>query len=110
MPSLAAQWDAILAAEPQDWSHLSLELRIDDPERMEETCVILSPLNPWRRDDDWRSQHVRFLAAHTEGYGAAPPLVRQRLSLSDQAGIGGELRVLRSVDAARLVGTQGPTL
>ena len=110
MPPLAAQWDDILATEPGDWSHLSLELRLDDDERMEEACVVLAPLNPWRRDDDWRSGHVRFLAAHTAGYGAAPALVRMRLSLADQSGVDGHLRVLRSVDAARLVATQGPTL
>jgi hypothetical protein len=108
MAALDEQWDAILANEPADWSHLSLELRLDDAERTEEACVITAPLNPWRRDDDYRSGLLRFTAAHSHGYGAWPGLVRVRLAGLDAHGIGGTLRVLRSVDAAQLVGTQGP--
>jgi hypothetical protein len=107
--TLVEQWDAILAVEPTDWSHLSLELRLADPDRMEDATAAASPLNPWRRDDDWRSGAVRFLAARTAGYGAAPALVRARLALLDQLAIGGSLQVLRSLDAVRLVSTQGPT-
>jgi hypothetical protein len=108
MPPLAEQWDAILAAEPSDWSHLSLELRLADPERMEQAVVTLSPLNPWRRDDDFRSGVVAFRSARRQGYGAAWQLVRTRLAVLDELGIGGTLRVLRSVEAARLMATQGP--
>ena len=107
MTSLADQWTAILAAESEDWSHLALELRLGDTERTEEAVVTLSPLNPWRRDDDYRSGVLRFRVARTTGYGAAPELVAARLE--KLADIGGELEVLRSVDAARPVGTQGPS-
>jgi hypothetical protein len=107
MTSLADQWTQILVEESEDWSHLALELRLTDTERTEEVVVTLAPLNPWRRDDDFRSGVLRFRVARTTGYGAAPGLVAVRLG--QLHGVGGELQVLRSVDAARPVGTQGPS-
>ena len=109
MAPLHQQWDSILAVEPSDWSHMSLELRLEDPDRTEDACTILSPLNPWRRDDDWRTGILRFQVARVAGYGAAAPLVRTRLAVMEARGLTGTLRVLRSVDAVRLVATQGPT-
>jgi hypothetical protein len=107
MTSLVDQWTAILEGESEDWSHMALELRLADSERTEEVVVTLAPLNPWRRDDDYRSGVLRFRVARTVGYGAAPGLVSVRL---DQlVGVEGELQVLRSIDAARPVGTQGPS-
>jgi hypothetical protein len=106
---LAEQWHAILDAEAADWSHLGLELRLADTDRTEEAVVAAGPLNPWRRDDDYREGILRFRAARTAGYGAAAPLVAERMRLLDSRGIGGTLRVIRAVDAARLVSTQGPT-
>jgi hypothetical protein len=108
METLRRQWDVLLSAEPADWSHLDLELRLEDGERMEEVVVVLAPLNPWRRDDDYRSGILQFRAAHSAGYGAASELVGARISLLDDRGIGGSLKVLRSLDAVRLVHTQGP--
>ncbi len=107
MASLADQWAAILEAESEDWSHLALELRLADPEHTEEVVVVLAPLNPWRRDDDYRSGVLRFRAARTIGYGAAPGLVGVRMR--QLVGVEGELEVLRSVDADRPVATQGPS-
>jgi hypothetical protein len=74
----------------------------------EQWKVITAPLNPWRDDDDFRSGILRFGAAHSAGYGAAWQLVGVRMAMLDDSGIAGTLRVLRSVDAARLVATQGP--
>jgi hypothetical protein len=108
METIRAQWDELLAAEPSDWSHLDLELRLDDDERTEEVVVLLAPLNPWRRDDDYRSGILQFRAARSTGYGAAASLVGARVALLDDRGIGGHLRVLRSIDAVRIVHTQGP--
>ena len=109
MTALAAQWDEVLAREPSDWSHLYLDLALADTTRTEQACVALAPLNPWRLDDDYRSGRLRFQAAHTVGYGAAAGVVRMRLAQLDAAGIGGDLTVLRSIEAARPVQTQGPT-
>jgi hypothetical protein len=108
METLRRQWDELLAAEPGDWSNLDLELRLEDQERTEEVVVLLAPLNPWRRDDDYRTGILQFRAARTAGYGAAAGLVGARIALLDDRGIEGHLRVLRSVDAVRLVHTQGP--
>ena len=109
MAPLAEQWQAIVDAEAPDWSHLGLELRLADTERTEEAVVVVGPLNPWRRDDDYREGILRFRAARTAGYGAAAQLVAERLRQLDGRGIEGTLRVIRAVDAARLVSTQGPT-
>jgi len=107
--ALAAQWDEVLAREASDWSHLYLELALTDTQRTEQACVAMAPLNPWRIDDDYRLGRLRFQAARTVGYGAAAGVVRMRMAQLDGAGIGGELTVLRSIDAARPVATQGPT-
>jgi hypothetical protein len=108
MTALVEQWDAIIAEEPGDWSHLSLELRLDDGERLEEAALLACSLNPWH-GDTWRSGWMRFRVAHTSGYGASPELARAMLHRLDGAGIGGEIRVLGSLDAVLPVATQGPS-
>ena len=104
---LAEQWDAIISEQPGDWSQLRLELRLDDTLRTERACVVLAPLNPWRRDDDYRIGILRFMAAARFGYGAFPGLVRTRLGLLDVEGLGGSLALLGGVDAVLPVATQG---
>ena len=70
MPAnLVEQWDAIVAAQPSDWSSLFLELRLRDAVQAEECALVMSPLNPWH-EGDWRSGVFHFRAAHTYGYGA----------------------------------------
>jgi hypothetical protein len=105
---LAEQWDAILSEQPGDWSQLRLELRLADTERTERACVALAPLNPWRRDDDYRIGILRFQAAASFGYGSFPGLVRTRLAQLDGEDIGGALSLLGGVDAIEPVATQGP--
>ena len=104
---LAEQWDAILSEQPGDWSQIRLELRLADTERTERACVVLAPLNPWRRDDDYRIGILRFLAGSGFGYGAFPGLVRTRLGLLDAEGLAGTLALLFSVEAVLPVATQG---
>jgi hypothetical protein len=105
---LAEQWEAILSEQPGDWSQLSLELRLADGMNTERTCVVLAPLNPWRRDDDYRIGILRFQAAASFGYGSFAGLVRTRLAQLDGEGIGGALGLLGGVDAVEPVATQGP--
>jgi hypothetical protein len=105
---LAEQWDAILSDQPGDWSQLRLELRLADGTTTERACVVLAPLNPWRRDDDYRIGILRFQAAASFGYGSFSGLVRMRLSQLDDEGIGGSLTLLRGVEAIEPVATQGP--
>jgi hypothetical protein len=104
---LAEQWDAILSEQPGDWSQLRLELRLADTERTERACVVLAPLNPWRRDDDYRIGILRFMAASRFGYGTFSGLVRTRLAQLDAEDIGGTLTLLASVEAILPVATQG---
>jgi hypothetical protein len=104
---LAEQWDAILSEQPGDWSQLRLELRLADTESTERACIVLAPLNPWRRDDDYRIGILRFISAARFGYGAFPGLVRTRLSLLDAEGQSGTLTLLSGVEAISPVATQG---
>ncbi len=108
MTTLQRQWDELLALEPEDWSHLSLELVLGDPERMEEAALLASPLNPWH-GSSWRSGSLRFRVAHSSGYGADWRLTRNMLTRLDAVGIEGRLRVLQALDGVRLVLSQGPT-
>jgi hypothetical protein len=105
---LAEQWDAILSEQPGDWSQLRLELRLSDTMSTERTCVVLAPLNPWRRDDDFRIGILRFQAAASFGYGSYAGLVRTRLGQLDGEAIGGSLSLLGAVEAVEPVATQGP--
>ncbi|MDX6618851.1 MAG: hypothetical protein QOK36_1237 [Gaiellales bacterium] len=105
---LAEQWEAILSEQPGDWSQLRLELRLADGTTTERACVVLAPLNPWRRDDDFRIGILRFQAAATFGYGSFAGLVRTRLAQLDGEVIGGSLSLLGGVDAVEPVATQGP--
>lgn len=107
MTPVDSQWESVLAEEPGDWSHLYLELRIADAERMEEAGLILCPLNPWH-GDTWRSGILRFRVAREHGYGASPDLAAAMLRKLDAAGIAGELLVLGGFDTLLPVGTQGP--
>jgi hypothetical protein len=105
---LAEQWDAILSEQPGDWSQLRLELRLADADATERACVVLAPLNPWRRDDDFRIGILRFEAASQRGYGSFAGLVRTRLGQLDGEDLGGSLSLLRSIEAVEPVATQGP--
>jgi hypothetical protein len=104
---LAEQWDAILSDQPGDWSQLRLELRLADTGFTERACTVLAPLNPWRRDDDYRIGILRFIAAARFGYGTYPGLVRTRLRSLDAEGLGGTLTLLSGIEAISPVATQG---
>jgi hypothetical protein len=108
MPTLQEQWDAALAVEPDDWSHVTVELVLDDPERMEEAALLVCSVNPWH-GPTWRTGKLQFRAARTQGYGASAQLVRGVLGRLDTVAIGGAVRIMSSFDAVAPVGTQGPT-
>jgi hypothetical protein len=107
MQQLAEQWDQILARQPEDWSSMNIELELLDANQSEESALVLSPLNPWH-ERDWRSGIFRFRAAHTFGYGASAGMVHRCLGRLDEAGIPGEVRILRSLSDTHPVATQGP--
>jgi len=62
-------------------------------------------MNP-RRDGDRAA--MRFRAAHTAGYGAAPGMVRRCFERCDSESICGSVHVLRALSDSHLVATQGP--
>ncbi len=98
MTPLAEQWAAILSEQPGDWSQLRLELRLADADRTERASSSLAPLNPWRRDDDYRIGILRFIVARVRlrrRTGARAT----RLGAARGEGVGGELRCSALIDA-----------
>ena len=108
MPTLVDAWDAALAAQPDDWSHATVELTLADSERMEEAALLMCSANPWH-GPTWRGGVMNFRVARTAGYGASHLLVRGLLGRLDGAEIAGNVRIVSSMDAVLPVATQGPT-
>src|SRR5665213_208579 len=95
---LAAAFQEIVDALPEDWTDLELDLRIRDETRYVDAAVFLVVANaqPYSKHD-W---HWRLLVAHRFGHAAAVPAVHMALGLLDDAGIDGEL-ALREVREGR---------
>jgi hypothetical protein len=76
---------------PDDWTDLSLDLRIADETRYVDAAVMLALINaqPYSRAE-W---HFRINVAHRFGHAAAAETVQGALAKLDREGIGGELRV-----------------
>ena len=104
-PSLAAEWDAALAVLPSDWSDLLCELELTSTDHVEPGALLLAPLNPIQGTG---RPGFHFRCASSFGYGASPGMVRRCLERLDEAGIPGEVRVLRALSDTHPVGTQGP--
>jgi hypothetical protein len=105
-PSLAASWDAVVAVLPTDWSDLLCELELTSSDHVEPGALLTAPLNPLQSGVGKPGFHFRV--AQTYGYGASPGMVRRCLARLDEAGIPGEVRVLRALSDTHPVGTQGP--
>ena len=91
MGSLADSFDQTVAALPDDWTDLELDLRIFDERRYVDAAVMLVTANPQPYSySDW---HWRLVVAHRFGHGTPVPSVRLGLKLLDDAGIEGELAV-----------------
>jgi hypothetical protein len=103
--TLAASWDAELAALPADWSDLYAELELFSTDHLDRAALLLAPVNPSRYGG---RPGFRFRAARSFGYGASPQMVRRCLERLDEAGIRGRLEVLRVISGSRPVATQGP--
>jgi len=104
--SLAEAWDAAVAVLPGDWSDLLCELELTSSDHVERAAVLTEPLNPLQSGAG--RPGFQFRAAHRFGYGASAGMVRRCLLRLDEAGIPGEVRVLRSLSDTHPVGTQGP--
>jgi len=96
--ALADSFQEILDSLPDDWTDLSVDLRILDEERYVEAAVMLSQVNaqPYSKAD-W---HWRLNVAHRFGHAAAAETVRGVLARLDGEGMVGEM-VLRDVREGR---------
>jgi hypothetical protein len=103
--TLAASWQAALAALPPDWSELYCELELTSTDHLERAALLTAPVNPARFGG---TPGFRFRVASHAGYGASPAMVRRCLQRLDEDGIRGEVRVLRVLSASNHVATQGP--
>jgi hypothetical protein len=104
-PTLAASWDAELAALPPDWSDVYAELELTSTDYLERAALLTAPLNPARFGG---KPAFRFRVARRFGYGASPVMVRRCLERLDAEGIRGEVRILHALSDTQPVGTQGP--
>ncbi len=102
--ALAATFTDTVAALPDDWSMLSLDLRIRDERRYVESCLLLTTAGaqPYSQQD-W---HWRIAVARTFGNAAAVDAVTGALQMLDDSGIEGEF-VVRDVRSGRAPVTQG---
>src|SRR6476659_7812492 len=103
--TLAATWDAELAALPPDWSDLYAEVELVSSDWLERAALLMAPVNPARYGG---LPAFRFRVASSFGYGASPAMTRRCLERVDQEGIRGEFRILRALSDSEPVGTQGP--
>ncbi|WP_320669604.1 hypothetical protein [Patulibacter defluvii] len=97
--ALVETFKRVLDSLPDDWTDLTLDLRIADEDRYVEAATYVTTTcnaQPYSRSE-W---HWRILVAHRFGHAAAPTAVESALSLLDQAGLDGEL-VVRDVRVGR---------
>jgi hypothetical protein len=103
--SLAAAWDAEVAALPPDWSHAVGEVTVASSDYVEPGALRLSPVNPYRVG----SRPVfRFRVARVAGYGASPEMAHRCFERLDEAAIRGSVRIVNAVSDVFLARTQGP--
>jgi len=103
--TLAATWDAELAALPPDWTDIYAEVELVSSDWLERAALLMAPVNPARYGG---TPGFRFRVARRFGYGASPEMTRRCLERVDQEQIGGRLRILRVLSDTKPVYTQGP--
>src|SRR5436309_2002732 len=94
MGALADRFSEIVDSLPDDWTHLDLDLRIDDEARYVDAALYLVIVNAQNHTRHPEGYHWRLIVAHRFGHAAAAPAVHGALGLLDDAGITGELRVV----------------
>jgi hypothetical protein len=104
--TLAAEWEALVARLPSDWSDLLCEVELSSSDHVERAALLIAPINPFQSGVG--RPGFRFRVAQTYGYGASPGMVRRCFARLDAAGIPGEVRMLRGLSDTHPVATQGP--
>src|SRR3954452_18121198 len=88
---LADTFQEIVDALPDDWTDLTLDLRIFDEDRYIDAAVYLVQCNPQPYSKyDW---HWRILVSHRFGHAASARTVHGPMTLLDARRIEGEPRV-----------------
>jgi hypothetical protein len=103
--SLAEAWTQAVAGFPPDWSDVYAEVLLVSTDWLERAALLMSPVNPARFDD---RPAFRFRVARRSGYGGSAEMLRRSLERVDEAGIRGELQILRVLSDTEHVATQGP--
>lgn len=95
---LAERFQEILDSLPDDWTDMTLDMRLAEEDRYIDAATILTQVNaqPYSKAD-W---HWRILVAQKFGHAAAAETVKGTLALLDQEGIDAEL-VLRDFHEGR---------
>jgi hypothetical protein len=104
-PTLAASWDACVAALPSDWSDAYAEVELRSSDHLDRAALLLSPVNPARYGG---KPGFRFRAARRFGYGVSPEMARRAFERLDAEGIRGTVQILRALSDSRPAQTQGP--
>jgi len=96
--ALAPTFIAAVAALPEDWSTLSVDLRIGDERRYVESCLLLTTVNahPYSKHD-W---HWNIAIARSFGHAAAVDAVIGAFQMLDDSAIEGEF-VIREMRTGR---------
>jgi hypothetical protein len=102
--ALAQDFLDMVAALPDDWTDLEIDVRILDETRYVDAAVVMTTCNaqPYSHSD-W---HWHVLVAHRFGHAAAVPAVHLALKLLDDGGFEGEI-AQREVRAGRAPIIQG---
>jgi hypothetical protein len=103
--TFVGEWEAATAVLPPDWTDLYAELELVSSDHLEKAALLLGPVNPSRYGG---VPGFRFRVASRFGYGASVAMTRRCLERLDDAGLSGELRILRVLSDSRPVATQGP--
>ncbi len=102
--SVAAAWDAALAALPGDWSDLLCALELDSSALLARAALLCAPLNPAR---DPAKAGFTFRSARRAGYGVSPAMARRCFERLDEEEIQARVSVLRLLSDTDNVATQG---
>jgi len=101
----AEGWDSALAALPEDWSDLYVQIELASSDFLDRAALLMAPLNPARHGD---AVEFRFRVARLAGYGTSPAMTRRCLERLDENGIRARIEILRALSDTRSVATQGP--
>ena len=98
-------WERELAALPDDWSDLYIEVELFSSDYLERAALLLAPLNPARYGG---KPGFRCRVARRFGYGGSPEMTLRCFERLDEEDIRGRVAVLRALSDTRPVQTQGP--